>query len=106
MVLALPQTEETTSWDARSFKVSGKVIVYWNPTHDCPVFKVPVEERDFLIEADPETFFTTNHHRPFPLVLARPRRLDPDWARATIERTWRAQASKRTLKAWDAGRKE
>ena len=53
MVLALPETEETTSWDARSFKVNGKVILYWNPTYDCPVFKVPVEERDFLIEVDP-----------------------------------------------------
>ncbi|MFO1208331.1 MAG: MmcQ/YjbR family DNA-binding protein [Amaricoccus sp.] len=101
MVLALPETEETTSWDARSFKVNGKVILYWNPTHDCPVFKVPVEERDFLIEADPGTFFTTDHHRPHALVLARPERLDPGWARATIERTWRAQAKKRTLKAWD-----
>ena len=72
MVLALPDTVETTSWDARSFKVNGKVILFWNPTHDCPVFKVPIEERDFLIEADPETFFTTDHHRPWPLVLARP----------------------------------
>jgi hypothetical protein len=65
MVLTLPDTEETTSWDARSFKVNGKVIVFWNPTHDCPVFKVPIEERDFLIEADPDTFFTTDHHRPW-----------------------------------------
>ena len=55
------------------------------------MFKVPIEERDFLIEADPETFFTTDHHRPWPLVLARPERLDPGWARANIERVWRAQ---------------
>ena len=79
---------------------------FWNPTHDCPVFKVPVEERDFLIEADPETFFTTDHHRPWPLVLARPDRLDAGWARANIERVWRAQAKKRTLKAWDAAREQ
>jgi hypothetical protein len=103
MVLALPETEETTSWDARSFKVNGKVILYWNPTHDAPVFKVPVEERDFLIEADPETFFTTDHHRPHGLVLARPDKLDPGWARANIERVWRAQAKRATVKAWDAG---
>jgi hypothetical protein len=64
MVLTLPDTEETTSWDARSFKVNGKVILYWNPTHDAPVFKVPPEERDFLIEADPETFFTTDPTGP------------------------------------------
>lgn len=102
MVLALPDTEETTSWDARSFKVNGKVILYWNPTHDCPVFKVPLEERDFLIEADPDTFFTTDHHRPWALVLARPDGLDPGWAKANIERVWRAQVKKRTLKAFDA----
>ena len=30
IVLALPDTEETTSWDARSFKVNGKVILYWH----------------------------------------------------------------------------
>jgi hypothetical protein len=104
MVLALPETAETTSWDARSFKVNGKVILFWNPTHDCPVFKVPIEERDFLIEADPATFFTTDHHRPWPLVLARPARLDPGWAHANIERVWRALAKKRTVKAHDAAR--
>jgi len=104
MILALPDTEETTSWDARSFKVNGKVILYWNPTHDAPVFKVPVEERDFLIEADPETFFTTDHHRPHGLVLARPGTLDPGWARANMERVWRAQAKRATVRAWDAGR--
>ena len=104
MVLALPDAVETTSWDARSFKVNGKVILFWNPTHDAPVFKVPIEERDFLMEADPETFFTTDHHRPWPLVLARPGRLDPGWARANIERVWRAQVRKRTLKEWDAAR--
>lgn len=104
MVLALPDTVETTSWDARSFKVNGKVIVFWNPKWDCPVFKVPFEERDLLLEADPETFFTTDHHRPWPLVLARPDRVDPGWARANITRVWRDQVKKRTLKAWDAAR--
>lgn len=102
MVLALPETEEGMSWGAVSFKVNGKVILYWSESRGCPVFKVPVEERDFLIEADPETFFTTDHHRPHGLVLARPERLDPGWVRANIERVWRAQAKKRTLRAYDA----
>ena len=104
MVLALPDTVQTMSWDARSFKVNGKVILYWNPTHDAPVFKVPVEERDFLIEADPGTFFTTDHHRPWALVLARPEGLDAGWARANIERVWRAQAKRATVRSWDAER--
>lgn len=104
MVLALPETVETTSWGAPSFKASRKVIVCWTPTYDCPLFKVPIEERDFLIEADPETFFTTDHHRPWPLVLARPERVDHGWVRANVERVWRAQARKRTVWAWDVSR--
>lgn len=105
IVLAFPDTEETTSWDAVSFKVNGKAILFWNPRYDCPVFKVPYEERDHLIEIDPDTYFTTDHHRPHPMVLARPDRVDEEWVRATVERTWRAQVKKATLKAWDAGRR-
>ncbi|WP_246318736.1 hypothetical protein [Peteryoungia desertarenae] len=67
-----------------------------------PVFKVPFEERDHLIEMDPDTFFTTDHHRPHQLVLARPERLDLEWARENLTRVWRAQAKKAVVKAWDA----
>ncbi|PZQ47953.1 MAG: hypothetical protein DI556_15765 [Rhodovulum sulfidophilum] len=102
IILALPGTVETMSWDSRSFKVNGKVMLYWNAAHDCPVFKVPVEERDLLIEADPETFFTTDHHRPHGLVLARPGTLDLGWARANLERVWRAQAKRADVRAHDA----
>lgn len=90
------------SWDSRSFKVNKKVILYWNSQHDCPVFKVPFEERDFLLEVDPETFYTTDHHKPWPLILGRPDKLDIDWVRTNVERVWRAQVSKGLLKAYDA----
>ncbi|MDZ7872815.1 MAG: MmcQ/YjbR family DNA-binding protein [Rhizobium sp.] len=100
IILALPTTEETTSWGAVSFKVNGKAMLFWSPTHDCPVFKVPYEERDHLIEMDPDTFFTTDHHRPHRLVLARPDRLDIEWARENLTRVWRAQAKKAVVKAW------
>jgi hypothetical protein len=102
IILALPTTEETTSWNAVSFKVNGKAMLFWNPIHDCPVFKVPFEERDHLIEMDPDTFFTTDHHRPYPMVLARPGRLDPEWALENLTRVWRAQAKKAVVKAWEA----
>lgn len=102
IILALPGTVETMSWDARAFKVNGKVMLWWNPRYDCPVFKVPMEERDMLLDADPETFFTTDHHRGSPLILARPARLDPGWARANLERVWRAQAKRRAVRDHDA----
>ncbi|MGA9659526.1 MAG: MmcQ/YjbR family DNA-binding protein [Asticcacaulis sp.] len=98
----LPDTEEGTSWGSPSFKVNKKAILYWNVQLDCPVFKVSFEERDFLLEVDPDCFFTTDHHRPWPLIIGRPEKLDIDWVRENIERVWRAQALKTTLKRFDS----
>jgi hypothetical protein len=62
---------------------------------------VPIEEREVLVEVEPETFFFTPHYKDYPLVLVRPEKLDLDWAKANLIKVWRAQAPKRLLKAHD-----
>jgi hypothetical protein len=100
--LDLPGVEETTTWGEPCLKAHGKLWVWWSPSEDAPVFKVALEEREILVEAEPERFFFTAHYRNHPLVLVRPEMLDSDWARANLIRVWRAQAPKRLLKAFDA----
>jgi hypothetical protein len=34
------------------------------------VLKIGNETRDHLLQADPETFFVTDHYRGYPMVLA------------------------------------
>ncbi len=104
MELELPGVEETTSWGQPCLKAHGKLWVWWSPHEDAPVFKVPHDERDMLVEADPQTFFVTDHYRRHALILVRPERLDPAWAEMNLVRVWRAQAPKRVLKAYDAAR--
>jgi hypothetical protein len=101
--LELPHVIETTSWGQPTLKAHGKLWTWWSPTEDAPVFKTTFEERDFLIEAAPETFFFTDHYRNHPLVLVRPDRLDADWAKARLVKTWRDMAPKKVLKAFDSG---
>ena len=101
MLKPLPDVVEGISWDSVSFKVNKKVLLYWNSALDCPMFKVPFEERDFLLEVDPETYFITDHHRPWPLILARPDRVSHEWVRSNLIRVWRAQVAKSTLKFYD-----
>jgi hypothetical protein len=101
--LGLPGVEETTTWGVPALKAHGKLWVWWSPSEDAPVFKVPIEERELLIEVEPETFFFTPHYRSHPLVLVQPEKLDLDWAKANLIRVWRAQAPKRVLKAIDTG---
>jgi hypothetical protein len=99
--LGLPGVEETTSWGQPTLKAHGKLWVWWSPHEDAPVFKVPFEEREILVEAEPDTFFFTDHYKGHALVLVRPEKLDLAWARANLIRVWRAQAPKRVLKAYD-----
>ena len=101
--LELPGVAEAVSWGQPCLKAHGKLWFFWSPSEDAPVFKVPFEERDMLVEADPETYFYTDHYRSHQLVLARPERVDLEWARANLMRVWRAQAPKRLLKAFDEG---
>ena len=102
--LGLPGVEETTSYGQPTLKAHAKLWVWWSPHEDAPVFKVPIEEREVLVESDPETFFFTSHYRDYPLVLVRPEKLDLDWAKANLIKVWRAQAPKRLLKAYDTAK--
>jgi hypothetical protein len=57
-----------------------------------------------LQAADPVTFPVHPHYQPHALILVASGKLDPDWARARLIRTWRDAAPKRFLKTWDAMR--
>ena len=98
IALELPGTEPGTAWGQPVVKVGKSSLFYWNPTWDAPVFFVTFDERDFLIDVDPETFFTTDHHRNYACVLARPGKVDEDWVRQQLKRTWFTKAPKKLVK--------
>jgi hypothetical protein len=104
LALDLPQVEDSVSWGNPGLKAHGKLWTWWAPQEyaDAPVFKVAREERDFLIEAAPQVFFVTDHHKPHGLILMRPDAFDADWARGNLFKVWRRQAPKRFLTDWDA----
>jgi hypothetical protein len=99
--LGFPSVTEAVSWGQPCLKVNGKLWFFWSPSENAPVFKVPFEERDMLVEAGPDTFFYTPHYKAHQLVLAHPDKIDREWIRANLVRVWRQLAPKRVLKAWD-----
>ena len=100
--LKLPNVVEATSFGQPCLKAHGKLWVWWSPHEDAPVFKVPREEREMLIELDPERFFVTPHYQAHALILVRPEKLDAAWTRMILLRMWREMAPKRVLKAYEA----
>ena len=97
IALELPGTERGTAWGQPVVKVGRTSLYFWNPKWG-PVFGMDFDTRDFWIEADPETFFTTDHHRNYPCVLARPERVARIGCASACARTgsgWRRKSCRR-----------
>lgn len=69
--LKLPDTEECTAYGLRGFTVKKKLFMIFREQLDAVVFRATFDQRDAMIEEAPETFFTNDHYRNYPWVLAR-----------------------------------
>ena len=103
MALALPQVEEAMSYGKPSFKAFGKFLTRVRREDQSIVLTgVTFDEREMLMEAEPETFHLTPHYKDYPAVLARLASVDPGTVRNFLERRWRELAPKTFLKNFDA----
>lgn len=95
----LPEVETSTSYGTPALKVGRRLLTRLRPEDESLVLlDVPIDEREMLIEADPDVFHTTPHYRDYPAVLARLSAIAPDTLRAFLDRRWRNIAPKRALK--------
>ena len=101
--LALPEVEVSTSYGTPALKVRGKFLTRLRAEDDSLVLlEVGFDEREFLLEAEPETFHITPHYKDYPSVLARLKSIDAGTVARLLERRWRVVAPKRVAMAWDA----
>lgn len=101
IALAFPGVEEGTAYGTLCFRVRKKFIGRTRDGDTVWVLPMAIDEREMLIEAEPETFFVTDHYRDWPYVLVRLAAIEPERLRVYFERAWRAAAGKRLLAAYD-----
>ncbi len=58
------------------------------------VVRMPIDERQWLLDDAPETYYVTDYYRELPVVLARLARLDRDALHGLIATSWRLTAAK------------
>ena len=75
VVRALPDVEEGTSYRTPAWRHRGRLLARLHQDGCSIVLKVGDETRDHLLQADPRTFFVTDHYLGYPTVLARLNRL-------------------------------
>jgi hypothetical protein len=103
IALSFPGASESSSYGQPAFKIEKKFFTRLRAEDDSIVLMVDsIDERDMLIEADPKTFFITDHYKNYPSVLVRIARLDKETLRKMLERRWRAVASKTLQKSRDS----
>jgi len=64
----LPGIEASTSYGTPSLKVAGKFLARIKDA-EILVVHCPLEEKSFLMQADPAVFFETDHYTGYPAVL-------------------------------------
>ena len=74
-VRALPGVEEGTSYRTPAWRHRGRMLARLHQDGESIVLKVGDQTRDHLLQADPQTFFVTDHYVGHPMVLAQLDRL-------------------------------
>lgn len=107
---ALPET----SWNGGAFEVLGKSVawVYQEKVagqrgrverRDVLAVRVAnLDEKEALLAADPEKFFTDAHYSGYPAVLVRLAAIERDELTELLTDAWRLRAPRRLVKEVDA----
>ncbi|SFG18757.1 hypothetical protein SAMN05518801_109132 [Novosphingobium sp. CF614] len=98
--LSLPGTSMAPHFGTPCPKVNSKAFA--TPSRESDSFHVPTphQEKEILIETDPDTFWQTDHYRGWPGVLVRFGSVDPERVEQVIRRAWWDKASRSERKAY------
>jgi hypothetical protein len=89
--LSLPGVEESTSYGTPSLKVGGKrgkMIARLKEDGETLVVRCSRDERELLIDSDPDAFFLTDHYRDYDYVLVRLPAADRDLLDDRLTEAW------------------
>ncbi|MEM8924242.1 MAG: MmcQ/YjbR family DNA-binding protein [Actinomycetota bacterium] len=104
LALALPEAYEQASYGGQpSWRTKARMFCWIRDEPEAlMVWVESLEEKEVLLAADPDTFFTIDHYKGRPNVLVRLDAVDREEARELITESWRLRAPKTLVKQWDA----
>jgi hypothetical protein len=112
IALSLPDVEEGTMYGAPAFRVQGRMFAC-QPSHRSAepgslVVLVDFPVRDEMLNADPDTYYVTDHYVGYTSVLVRLSRVHPDALRDLLLMAYnfikRSRPAKRRLRRQPARR--
>jgi hypothetical protein len=104
LALSFPGMAEATSYGEHAFLLDGKFFSRFNEKEQGLVVYAEEALRDALLEGRPAVYFTTDHYRNYPYVLARLERLPRTELAALFEGAFRARAKRKRIAEYDVKR--
>jgi hypothetical protein len=102
VALSLPHTTEKRSYGTPGFRVKDKLFARIREEGDVlVVWCRDLGEKEELLTAEPDKFFTTPHYDGHPTVLVRFATVDVDELRELLTESWRIRAPKRVRATFD-----
>ena len=102
LALAFPGMTEGTSYGEPAFLLDGKFFSRFNAKEQGLVVHAAEPLRDALLAGRADTYFTTDHYRNYPTVLARLERLPRAELESLFEEAFRAKAKPKRVREYDA----
>ncbi len=99
IALAFPEVEEHTSHGGHpALRVRNKLFAWMSPKREAEgalAVRVDPDEKQLLIEAKPDVYYSTPHYEGYPALLIRLEAIERDELAERLEDAWLIQAPKR-----------
>jgi hypothetical protein len=92
LALALPEVEESTSYGTPAFKVRGKLFARLHQDGESLVVRIDQRERVMRMQADPVTYYITDHYINYPWILVRLASVSRDDLGELLKEAWKLVA--------------
>jgi hypothetical protein len=101
LALSFPGVTEETSYGSPAFLLDGKFFSRFNEKEQGLVVHAAEPLRDALLAGRPDVYFTTDHYRNYPYVLARMDRLPRAELASLFADAFRARAKRKRVAEWE-----
>jgi len=97
-----PGVEVGTSYGTPALRVRKHLLARMWDDGETLVFPcASIDEKEFLLQTEPEVYYETDHYRGYPHVLIRLAVVTDERLREHLADGWRRFASQKLLKEWE-----
>jgi hypothetical protein len=101
LALSLPATTEKPSYGTPGFRVRDRLFARIREEGVLLLWRESEEEKEAMIEAEAEKFFTVPHYDGHPSILVRIDAVDREELAELLEESWRLRAPRSLVEQFD-----